>query len=127
MNSSPAELAVDPSNMKEQKLQTKGICYPEPAFFFFFYVSCKSSRTKIAFIVKIHVTKCPSSNITKLHTEVCKCSVGLLAERLFPIKTIWFGNDASALFDEIWYSDFPLCVRLRGAGYRPPAKLAICW
>lgn len=60
MNSSPAELAVDPSNMKEQKLQTKGICYPEPAFFFFFfYVSCKSSRTKIAFIVKIHVTSAP--------------------------------------------------------------------
>lgn len=38
MNSSPAELAVDPSNMKEQKLQTKGICYPEPAFFFFFFM-----------------------------------------------------------------------------------------
>lgn len=36
MNSSPAKLAVDPSNMKEQKLQTKGVCYPEPAFFFCF-------------------------------------------------------------------------------------------
>lgn len=36
MNSSPpAELAVDPSNMKEQKLQTKGVCYPKTAFFFF--------------------------------------------------------------------------------------------
>lgn len=40
MNSSPAELAVDPSNMKEQKLQTKGICYPKTTFFFFLFSSC---------------------------------------------------------------------------------------
>lgn len=34
VNSSLHELAGHPSNMKEQKLQTKGICYPEPALFF---------------------------------------------------------------------------------------------
>lgn len=96
MNSSPpAELAVDPSNMKEQKLQTKGVCYPKTAFFFSFFllVSCKSSRTKSSLYHPSACNLCPLSNIAKLHSRACRCPGGLLAEALFCMKTLWFGND----------------------------------
>lgn len=46
MNSSPAELAVDPSNMKEQKLQTKGVCYPETIFLFSFLFHARAAGQK---------------------------------------------------------------------------------
>lgn len=55
--------------------------------------------------------------VTELHSEVCRYSVVLLTEGLFPIRTIWFGNDTSAFFDKICYSDFSVCVRLQGTGY----------
>lgn len=62
MNSSPpAELAVDPSNMKEQKLQTKGVCYPKTAFFFlsFFLFHARAAGQKAVFIIQVHVTCAP--------------------------------------------------------------------
>lgn len=48
MNSSPAELAVHLSNMKEQKLQTKDVCYPEQRwlFGFFFLFHAKAAGQK---------------------------------------------------------------------------------